>query len=35
MAGVFDKLQLNDQKDIVVLNAPKSFESELARLKGA
>ena len=34
MAGVFDKLQLKDQKEIVVLNAPKSFEPELARLKG-
>ena len=33
MAGVFDKLQLKDQKAIVVLNAPKSFEPELARLK--
>lgn len=34
MKGVFDKLQLKDQKEIVVLNAPKSFEPELARLKG-
>ena len=34
MAGVFDKLQLKNQKEIVVLNAPKSFEPELARLKG-
>src|SRR6185503_9426099 len=34
MATVFDKLQLKDQKEIVVLNAPTSFEPELARLKG-
>ncbi len=34
MAGVFDKLQLKDQKEVVVLNAPASFEPELARLKG-
>jgi hypothetical protein len=34
MATVFDKLQLKDRKEIVVLNAPKSFEPELARLKG-
>ena len=34
MPTVFDKLQLRDQKEIVVLNAPKSFEPELARLKG-
>ena len=35
MAGtVFDKLQLKDQKEIVVLNAPTSFEPELAGLKG-
>ena len=34
MKRVFDKLQLKDQKEIVVLNAPKSFEVELARLKG-
>ena len=34
MKGVFEKLQLKDQKEIVVLNAPKSFEPELARLKG-
>ena len=34
MTTVFDKLQLKDQKEIVVLNAPKSFEPELARLKG-
>ena len=34
MATVFEKLQLKDQKEIVVLNAPKSFEPEIARLKG-
>jgi len=34
MPTVFEKLQLKDQKDIVVLNAPKSFEPELSRLKG-
>jgi hypothetical protein len=34
MRTVFEKLQLKDQKEIVVLNAPKTFEPELARLKG-
>lgn len=34
MAGVFDKLQLKNQEEIVVLNAPASFEPELKRLKG-
>ena len=34
MKGVFEKLQLKDHKEILVLNAPKSFEPELARLKG-
>ena len=34
MASVFDKLQLKNQKEIVVLNAPASFEPELTRLKG-
>ena len=34
MLTVFEKLQLKDQKEIVVLNAPKSFEPELTRLKG-
>jgi len=32
MATIFDKLQLKDQQDILVLNAPQSFEPELARL---
>ena len=34
MASVFDKLQLKDQTEIVVLNAPASFEPELKKLKG-
>ena len=34
MADVFAKLQLKDQKEIVVLNAPDSFQPELAKLKG-
>jgi hypothetical protein len=34
MAGVFSKLNLQDQKQIVVLNSPESFEGELAALKG-
>jgi hypothetical protein len=32
MATVFEKLNLKDQQEIVVLNAPTSFEPELARL---
>lgn len=34
MPTVFDKLNLKDQKQIVVLNAPESFEPELASLRG-
>ena len=34
MGTVFEKLQLKGQDEIVVLNAPKSFEPEMARLKG-
>src|SRR5262245_53870809 len=34
MASVFDKLNLKDQKCIVVLNAPESFEAELKVLRG-
>lgn len=34
MPSVFDKLQLKDQKEIVVLDAPASFEPELGKLKG-
>jgi hypothetical protein len=32
MATVFEKLNLKDQQEIVVLNAPASFEPELAKL---
>ena len=32
--GVFKKLQLKDQTDILVLDAPTSFEKELKTLKG-
>ena len=32
--GVFGKLNLKDQTDIVVLNAPDSFSPELQRLRG-
>jgi hypothetical protein len=32
MAGVFQKLNLKNQKEILVLNAPNSFEGELAFL---
>ena len=34
MPAVFDKLNLKDQPDIVVLNAPESFESALKTLRG-
>jgi hypothetical protein len=34
MATVFEKLNLKDQKRLVVLNAPESFEPELAGLRG-
>jgi hypothetical protein len=34
MATVFEKLNLKDQREILVLDAPTSFVSELARLKG-
>ncbi|HEX4133271.1 MAG TPA: hypothetical protein VHY84_01515 [Bryobacteraceae bacterium] len=34
MPSVFEKLNLKDQKQIVVLGAPAGFESELAALKG-
>lgn len=34
MATTFQKLNLKDQKQILVLNAPKSFESELDALSG-
>ena len=34
MASVFDKMNLKDQREIVVVNAPASFEKELASLEG-
>jgi hypothetical protein len=34
MSTIFDKLNLKDQEEIVVLNAPKSFESEIFGLSG-
>ncbi len=34
MASVFGKLNLKDQKEILVLNAPASFEPELKALRG-
>jgi hypothetical protein len=34
MTTVFDKLNLKDQPDLVVLDAPDSFEPELKRLAG-
>ena len=33
MASVFEKLNLKDQREILVVNAPESFEAELASLK--
>lgn len=33
MPNVFDKMNLKDQAEIVVLNAPATFEPELAALK--
>lgn len=34
MSAVFKKLNLKDQKEIVLLNAPQSFEGEVAQLEG-
>ena len=34
MASVFEKLNLKGQQEILVLNAPPSFEPELSRLTG-
>ena len=34
MSDLFKKLNLKDQQEIVVLNAPESFEAELAKLSG-
>ncbi len=32
--GVFGKLNLKEQTEIVVLNAPETFDAELAKLRG-
>ena len=34
MSKLFDKLNLKDHREILVVNAPRSFESELAALTG-
>jgi hypothetical protein len=34
MPPVFDKLNIKDHRDILVLNAPTSFEKEIAALRG-
>jgi hypothetical protein len=34
VGSVFEKLNIKDQHDILVVNAPSSFEPELAKLKG-
>lgn len=34
MAGVFEKLNLKGQAEILVINPPMSFESEISQLKG-
>jgi hypothetical protein len=34
MAGVFAKLNLREQREVLVLDAPPSFEKELERLQG-
>jgi hypothetical protein len=34
MASTFEKLNLKEQKQILVLNAPESFEAELKALRG-
>ena len=34
MASTFEKMNLKDQKQIVALNAPESFEGELSALRG-
>jgi hypothetical protein len=34
MSSVFEKLNLKQQREILVVNAPSSFESELVALKG-
>jgi hypothetical protein len=35
MAAVFEKLNWKDKQDIIVLNAPESFEPELAQLSSS
>lgn len=32
--ALFERLNLKDQREIIVLNAPESFEAELAQLQG-
>ena len=34
MSTLFEKLNLKDQKEILVLNPPETFEAELAKLQG-
>ncbi len=34
MSPIFNKLNLKSQTEIIVLNAPESFESEIAALRG-
>jgi hypothetical protein len=34
MSSVFEKLNLKQQREILVVNAPQSFEAELSALKG-
>src|ERR1700692_978865 len=34
MSSVFERLNLKQQREILVVNAPSSFESEVAALKG-
>ena len=34
MAELFDKLNLGDRRDILILNAPPEFETELRKLSG-
>jgi hypothetical protein len=34
MSSVFSKLNLKAQRDVLVINAPESFESEIAALEG-
>lgn len=34
MASIFEKLNLKDHQEILVVNAPASFEMELSKLKG-